>query len=229
MSGDRSIRRTKTDEPAASRRLADGSSGICSERGKRTSVRDRGGRSSGRTARYSFRIFRVQRRSEVGMLCGRAHSELVHICFPDDDRACFFQFFDTGRRIRGNEILKHLRSAGHFLSRKQEIVFYGHRHTEKRKIRRTFLKCPVCNHFVYFARFFERFFLPKSEVGMDLIFMLVYIFENSANRFFRGHFLLPDFLCQFKCCEGKDLFSIHRRTSYTILGTLNMPSFACGA
>ncbi len=67
-----------------------------------------------------------------GVLAGRTHRELVHVCLAGDDSVSSGQLLDDGRVVRRLEVIKHLGRAGGQRALGADIVLDGDRDTGQR-------------------------------------------------------------------------------------------------
>ena len=121
------------------RGLANGATGISTERRERHVGRSGSGRAAGRAAWNSCSIERVQDLPECRVLGGASHSELVHVRAPYEKRACFFELMGHGRVIRGRIVRKHLRGRARDMAFDEDVVLHRKRDAAQERGRVPFL------------------------------------------------------------------------------------------
>ena len=112
VTGNRAVGRLEADNAAEGRRLTDGAAGIRAESERRFACRNNSSGAAGRAARYAVEVMRVVGRVCSGVLAGRTHCELVHVCLAGDDSVSSGQLLDDGRVVRRLAVIKHLGRAG---------------------------------------------------------------------------------------------------------------------
>ena len=112
VSADPAIGGLEADDPAERGGLADRAAGVGPEGDGREVGGDGGGRTARRAAGNPLEVPGVAGRSVVAVLGGRAHRELVHVRFADQDRVGLAKFADDRGVVRRAEVFQHPRPAG---------------------------------------------------------------------------------------------------------------------
>ena len=129
VTGNRAVGRLEADNAAEGRRLTDGAAGIRAESERRFACRNNSSGAAGRAARYAVEVMRVVGRVCSGVLAGRTHCELVHVCLAGDDSVSSGQLLDDGRVIGRLEVIEHLGRAGGQRALGADVVLDGDRDT----------------------------------------------------------------------------------------------------
>ncbi len=132
VSWNSSIRWFKSYNPAKWCWLADAPSGISSQSCDAEICSYRCSTSATRTSWYTVNSVRVDGFSKVWCLGTRAHRKFIHVGLPDHQPSVFLEGLKTGRTIRTDKILHHLRPTRSNISLCQNNIFDSNRRTMQR-------------------------------------------------------------------------------------------------
>ena len=194
ITGNRAVGRLEADNAAEGRRLTDGAAGIRAEGERRFACRNNSGGTAGRAARYAVEAVRVMSRVCSGVLAGRTHRELVHVCLAGDDGVSSGQLLDDGRVVRRLEVIKHLGRAGGQRALGADIVLDGDRDTGQRG---QFLAggALLVNSF----RLLKCCFLGYGNVALNLVLYRLRASKNVLCQLYCGDLLFAEQFGQLGC------------------------------
>ena len=173
VTGNRAVGRLEADNAAEGRRLTDGAAGIRAEGERCFACRNDSGGTAGRAARYAIKIVRVMSRVCSGVLAGRTHCELVHVCLAGDDSVSSGQLLDDGRVVR--------RALG------TDIVLDGDRDTGQSGKR---IAC--CALLVNSFRLLKCCFLGYGNVALNLVLYRLRACKNILCQLYCGDLLFAE-------------------------------------